>query len=231
MIHFKSNEIHVWVVPLLIYEPEIEGLRSLLSPDEIQRAYRLKTNLHQTRFIIAHGILRKIISFYVNLLPDQLIFQYSTYQKPYLPSPYTDLQFNMSHSHDYAAFAITQHAAIGIDIEKILPIQHQEIANRYFSQKENLAISALAKAEQSYAFYRIWSRKEAIIKAIGKGLSMPLDSFTVASDDQVENILVEDKTWSLAPIHINSEYTGAVACEKSIENILYCDFSAQIKQV
>jgi 4'-phosphopantetheinyl transferase len=148
--------------------------------------------------------------------PGALQFSYSPYGKPSVVA--TTVRFNLSHSHTIAALALTRDYEIGVDVEQVRPIK-EDISGRFFSPRENAALSALPEQEQTGAFFRCWARKEAIVKAIGEGLSHPLDSFDVsigvnqpAVVERFEGEADARKIWRLAHFEPAPGYAGAVAC-------------------
>lgn len=206
-----TNEIHVFAAPL---SEKISDERfAVLNDDERERAKRLLSPLHRQRFIAAHVILREILSLYVNTRPDSLQFTFSSHRKPELVSAFAGgkLHFNLSHSEDMAVYAVTTSGEVGIDIEIIQPQNKSDVAERFFSDAEKSALASLPPSQQTAGFYQVWARKEAIIKANGKGLAIPLSSFSVSLDKALETLQVEDKTWTLLPLDINAEYASALA--------------------
>jgi 4'-phosphopantetheinyl transferase len=225
-MQIKPNEIHIWTADLAITQAqENENLR-LLSLEERERADRYHFPIHRTRFIAARSMLRLIISRYLNITPDKIIFTYAEHEKPSLNSPNSlKLQFNLSHSENYAVYAITTEYAIGVDIEKIQDHFNLAVAKRFFTQQENADLLNFSSQEQTSAFYRIWARKEAVIKAIGKGLAIPLSSFSVSATDTHEIISFDhNQSWSLMPLFIHANYQSAVATNQVIKKISYWKF-------
>lgn len=209
-MHLNKNEIHVLVAPLT--EMISDERSAVLNHDERERAMRLLSPLHQQRFIASHVILREILGLYLHADPAILQFAYNSYRKPTLAAPFaSSLQFNISHSEDLAVYAITRSGDIGIDIEKIGPGYKSDIAERFFTSAEIAALAALPPSQQAVGFYRVWARKEAIIKANGKGLSQELSSFSVAVEDRLETILTEENSWTLIPLAIHPAYAAALA--------------------
>jgi 4'-phosphopantetheinyl transferase len=123
-----------------------------------------------------------LIGRYLSLPPQQVVFTYSEYDKPALalaPGG-SRLQFNVTHSGNLALLAFCLDAAVGIDVEKKRPLPDgEQIARRFFSPHENRVFRSLPTEQRSAAFFNCWTRKEAYIKAIGEGLSCPLDVFDV----------------------------------------------------
>ena len=215
------HEIHIWAIHLAITPEKEQQYQSFLSTEEDARAKRFQSPLHKKRFIAAHGFLHQVIGLYLNQAPNQIVFHYNHYKKPHLAENPLALQFNMAHSHDLAVYAVTKKDALGIDIEKMKKIDYEGISRRYFSKEEKKALSSLQDQEKLQAFYRLWSRKEAIMKALGKGLTIPLSSFSVSIHNEIETILVENKAWTLSPLFIQSDYASALASEGDIETISF----------
>lgn len=208
-MQLQQNEIHVWSADLNISAKLENDKLILLNSDERKQAERFHNNIHKKRYIAAHSTLRQILSFYVNILPQQIFFSRTEYNKPYLEN--SRLQFNMSHSHDIAVYAISLDNMIGVDIEEIKTKYTPEIVKRYFSQQENSQFNQLSDEEKLISFYRIWARKEALIKAIGKGLAIPLSTFSVSLQDDYEKIRLENESSILIPLSIHPNFQAALA--------------------
>jgi 4'-phosphopantetheinyl transferase len=215
----SAHELHVWQVALTQPAATIQHLRSTLSPDELARADRLHFERDRRRFIVARGVLRRLLGAYVQQPPDQIIFNYNAYGKPISSG---SVHFNVAHSHELALFAFTTEAPVGIDVEYLQRVvsDRDRLAERFFAPEENEVYRALPEAEKSAAFLRCWTRKEAYIKAIGTGLSHPLDRFVVSlAPDQPAALLscVDDpraaQRWSLIHLEPRSDYLGAAALE------------------
>lgn len=217
-----KNEIHVYAASLS--ETISEERFAILSQDDRERAARLISPLHQQRFIAAHVILRELLGLYLNITPASLQFKYNDFRKPSLAAPFAGaLQFNLSHSEDLAVYALTLLDEIGIDIEKISSQNKIEIAERFFSDAEKAALAALPPEEQAAGFYRVWARKEAIIKANGKGLAQPLSSFSVSIEDQQETVRADNQSWYLMPLPIHPDFAGAIATAQPKTNVMIWD--------
>jgi 4'-phosphopantetheinyl transferase len=214
------DHIHLWQIDLHLSPDEEQTQFALLSEDEQKRALRFLADKHKKRFIAARSGLRRILSQYLSMPPEAITFSYSEHHKPALaPTHQSDLQFNLAHSSDKAVIAITHQHAIGVDIEKMKPKDCLPLAKRFFSPQEYADLLALPKTQQPTAFYCIWSRKEAILKAIGTGLSLPLSSFSVACDERLEKISLENAAWSLVSIPVLNDYQTAVATNSPITSV------------
>ncbi len=219
------HTVHLWLADLLDFTFDEQALLALLSPDEIQRAMRFKLSLHKQRFIIARGLLRKTLSLYTGVAPNQIVFNYNVSGKPSLQTNPFSLQFNVSHSADLAIFALTTDQEVGVDIEKIASSFKDDVAKRFFSSAEYTQLMALTDQARNKGFYQIWSKKEAIIKAAGKGLFTPLMNFSVNVSQTKEVISLthaqQQITYFLENIYVPDGYQAALATADSIENIIY----------
>ena len=167
--------IDLWVWCLTLAEAETTRLSALLSDDERTRASRFLSPKHGASYIAGRGKLREILGDYVKAGPAQLVFAYGGAGKPVLSGIDDAPHFNLSHSGDWAALAVTPRHALGIDVEGLRPFK-EDIAGRFFSPAEVVALKAHAPDARVAAFYRCWTRKEAFVKATGDGLGFPLDA-------------------------------------------------------
>jgi 4'-phosphopantetheinyl transferase len=217
-MHIKPNEIQIWSAELTLDPAQEAEQLHMLSQDEQERALRFRFPIHKTRFIATRCLLRKILGDYLGVAPQTISFAYTEHQKPYLLSPEnTQLQFNVSNSDDLGLFAFTLDHAIGVDIEKVQDVYKQAVAERFFSPQENAELSRLPSLEQINGFYRIWSRKEALVKAVGKGLTIPLTSFSVSVRDAPQMVELEEVIWQLIPLRVHTGYESAVASSQLIK--------------
>ncbi|HLD84198.1 MAG TPA: 4'-phosphopantetheinyl transferase superfamily protein [Coxiellaceae bacterium] len=177
MIKSKLTQeyVDIWLVSL----DDVDSDQSILSANELSRAARFVQLEVQNRFIKTRVALRQILSKYLVLPPKMITFDQTDKGKPFIKTT-SSLQFNLSHSGDYALIGVSAQNPVGVDIEKVREKPDLlAIAKRFFSICEYQAIKKLPIDRQTAAFYRCWTRKEAFIKAIGAGLSFPLSDFEV----------------------------------------------------
>lgn len=177
------NLVHVWRAALDQPPPVINALWDTLAGDERERAERFHFRRDREHYIVARGVLRNIIGRYSGMRPGALRFCYGSHGKPALSVELNEalINFNVSHSHNLALFAITRERELGIDIEYVrAEIAKERIAEQFFSRREVAMLRALPADAQATAFFNCWTRKEAYVKAKGEGLSMPLDRFDVS---------------------------------------------------
>jgi 4'-phosphopantetheinyl transferase len=209
--------VEVWIWSLAMPATDVLRLEQLLSSDERQRAKRFVSPRHGDSYIAGRGRMREILARRVGCLPDELRFAYGRADKPELQGIADAPHFNLSHSGGFAALAVADRP-VGIDIEAVRPIT-DDIAGRFFSPAEVHALRNLPSSEQTAAFFRCWTRKEAFVKALGAGLNYPLSSFDVSvTDDPYPRVLradMETETdvacWRLVNFVPGPEITGAIA--------------------
>lgn len=174
---------HVWRASLDVPPETPARLLDLLCPEERQQAERLRTEDLRRRFIVRRARLRQILARYVAAAPAAIRFDRGEYGKPALAPPWSDLriEFSASHSTDVALVAVGLGHPLGVDIERIRPLpDFRDLCRRYFASSENEALDRLPEGERLTAFFRIWAHKEAVLKALGTGLSLGLDQVEVS---------------------------------------------------
>lgn len=218
----SKDDVHVWRASLDLPASGVQSLQHTLAADELSRAERFHFQKDCKRFIVARGLLRAILSRYLDMEPGQLRFCYSPYGKPALATtPGQDISFNVSHSHGLAFYAVTRGREIGVDLERIREdLDCEQIAARFFSPHENAVLRALPAKLKPEAFFNCWTRKEAYIKAKGGGLSSSLDQFDVSLAPGEPATLLktrgdpEEAThWSLRALRPGPGYVAALAVE------------------
>jgi 4'-phosphopantetheinyl transferase len=224
-LSLATGDVHVWRVELNQPEPSLEKFRETLEEQELDRASRFHFEKHRRHFTAGRGVLRQLLSQYLGTKPEQLRLSYGAYGKPALNGEHKDsrLRFNMSHSHEVALFAFAEDRELGVDVEHIrTDFASEEVARRFFSRREVETFNALPRHDQVAAFFKCWTRKEAFIKVIGKGLSQPLDKFDVTLGLPAALLWVsgdDASRWSLYDLEVGGDYAGALAVEGQVSRI------------
>ncbi len=217
-----DNEVHLWGLPLDPPDTTVTELERFLADDEVQRANRFRFPKHRRRYLVGRAFLRLLLARYGVSKPTAIRFVYGEKGKPALaPNQGPALSFNLSNSGDRAVIAVTPHQELGVDLEVLRPMPDAEnIAERFFSRPERHALRAVPAEVKSEAFFRCWTRKEAYIKAVGDGLSMPLDRFDVSlGDNEPCRFLALDgdarraQAWTLRHLEPGPGTVGALALE------------------
>lgn len=154
-----------------------------LAEEELGSAERFRFDKDRTRFIVARGWLRELLGSTLGVPPSTIKFQYGPCGKPALAlSGGTGrLEFNIAYSHGLAVVALCREVEVGVDVEAIRPVEDESgLVRTCFSPREQGEYWAVQPLERNLAFFNGWTRKEAFIKAIGKGLSQPLESFDIS---------------------------------------------------
>lgn len=153
----------------------------VLDEGERRRALRFYFAPDRIRYSVCHANLRRLLGSYLERPPESLTFREAEGGKPALVLDDSDapLRFNLSHSKNIALLAVALEMAVGVDVENVRPIE-RDVANRFFSPREVASMTPLEGEAWLDAFYRCWTRKEAVLKGEGLGLRIPLDSFDVS---------------------------------------------------
>ena len=197
-----------------------------LDTDERARAARFHFDKHRRHFVVGRGFLRTLLARYLDATPEGVRFSYGPYGKPALDGEHREssLRFNASHSGEWAVYGFVQDHEIGVDVEYVKQdFATDEIAERFFSAGEIKKLNALTDDEKPAAFFRCWTRKEAYIKAIGSGLSHPLDTFdvTLAPGEPAALLRVQRDPeavarWSLFDLDVEHGYAAALAVDGAV---------------
>jgi len=230
----SDEDVHVWCVSLQQPSHIIEQLTCVLSANEKERAARFHFEHLQKSFIVARGVLRVLLANYLGLQPAQLEFTYLPTGKPQVSKNLNKrIFFNLSHSNEYALYAFSRNRKVGVDIEYIRPIEDLEkIAENNFSAKENFELKMLPPEKILESFFNCWTRKEAYIKALGAGISFPLQEFDVSLKPGKPAKLLsvygnarEAARWSMSELHPAAGYAAALVVEGSACDILCCEWN------
>lgn len=211
-----AGEVHVYVQQLTSDPAEYWGY---LSSSEQARVERYRLAKVRTQFILARGWLRLLLGNYLDQAPTDVPIHYTDNGKPHLPDD-CELHFNVSHTDGLAVFAFSRER-VGIDVERQRPLEEAlNLVERFFSPREYELFRALADDERPDAFFRAWTRKEAILKALGRGVQL-LDccDVTFHKDDPPQLLRLDDdidagQRWNLHAWEPAPGYVAALASER-----------------
>jgi 4'-phosphopantetheinyl transferase len=181
-LQLAEDAVCVWQARLDAGADRLDGYGHVLSQDEHARAKRFVFDRDRRRFIVARAALRQVLAAYLEVAPEQLEFDYGERGKPALRgSRGADwLRFNVAHSDELALIGVARGLTLGVDVEYARPLPDAlSIAEHYFTPAEKAVLRAADGVAQQRVFFTYWTRKEAVLKATGDGLSLPLDQVNV----------------------------------------------------
>jgi 4'-phosphopantetheinyl transferase len=209
-----ADAVHVWWLSLATSPGSLEDGSALLEPHERERAARFVYTRDRDRFVAGRVRLRRLLSRYVDTLPERLRFQEGSHGKPAVRGR-PDCHFNFSRSGARGLCAVTGAGPVGVDLETLRPLPDAaSIAERHFAAKEQETLHALPSAERELGFFRAWTRKEALIKATGEGLTRRLTGFEVSLDADARLLRIEDDDatcWTLRSFAPERGFVAALA--------------------
>jgi 4'-phosphopantetheinyl transferase len=212
----SKGEIHVWRGRLDTVDAA--KLRRQLSCDEQERADRFAYEHDRSRFIASHALLRQIVARYAMTRPADLRFRHTPHGKPEIEGT---IRFNLSRSVELALVAVSVDREVGVDVEFIrTDLDFEGITGRFFSRRERDELGYGRGPLDVRRFFECWTRKEAVVKALGLGLSLSLDSFSVSLGDgsvTPERGWPEGRSFSVRGVDVGGNYAAAIAFEELVE--------------
>jgi 4'-phosphopantetheinyl transferase len=221
-LRIAPQSVHVWAFFLEASRGFREECAQTLSGAEQARAERFVHERSRNDFIVAHGVLRRLLARYSGVPASGLAFSSGPNGKPVLTTQGgggNAVSFNMTHSHGRALLAVSDGREVGIDLEQVNPeVNALAIARRYFSTSELAAIEGASPALVAQSFFRFWVAKEAVLKGQGIGLKFPIDRFEVQFDAQFRHARVHTlqdsrlaQDWRIRMLRLEGDWVGAVA--------------------
>lgn len=197
----------------------------MLCAQESDKASRFHFEQDAVHYIAAHAFLRSLLARYLEIGPKEIRFEYGPHGKPALHQTHNTrrLRFNLSHSGGIALCAVSLNLEIGVDIEKRRDIKDWNLmAKNSFAREEWESLKSLPEEEQLNGFFKLWTQKEAYIKALGQGLSYPLQQFCVPYKKDDAPVLVYDRhdprqhgRWGFHSIRISTQHSATLVAEGS----------------
>ncbi len=225
----SDNTIHVYLIKFDLFDNK--QCIQYLSEDERIRAEKLKIEEKKNQFVITRSVLRLLLSSAIAKSYQDIEFLYGEHGKPIINEYLNNkpVEFNISHSGNYALIAITLSNKVGVDIEGVnIAIDHQSLSKRFFSKDEKNELINLVDEVQLDTFYRIWARKESFIKATGKGVAYGLDQFSVTLDETIDGgteVLtfnpLDDKWFCYDLINIDNYKTALTTTNKTCDIVIH----------
>ncbi len=224
-IELEPDDVHVWRVELS--RPAEESFWRVLSSDEQERAARFHFPEHRDAFVVAHGMLRHILSGYGCGAAGALRYATAEFGKPSLDGG-GDVRFNLSHSGELALVAVAREREVGVDVEQWKEdIEHLDLAGYVFSPAERETLRGLGEEERVAGFFAAWSRKEAYIKASGHGITRGLDHFDVTLAPGSPARLLDDRNdagfaerWVMRDVAVPKGYSAALVVAAPVNDVV-----------
>lgn len=225
------SQIHIYLINFYEDINYLDRSVDFLSDDEINKVNKMKFESDRNRAFKTFLVRRKILSYYTDISPDRIIIGYNANGKPFVAEEkFVKIKFNYSHSHDFLVFAICLDNEIGVDFEfiKALP-DLDNLAVNYFSQEEFCYYQSFKSPEEKlFFFYKIWTRKEALLKAIGTGLTDSLKDLKVfqKSANNNSDLLVNyhKKNWIISDLQVPENFIGSLAYKsEKPKELIYFD--------
>jgi 4'-phosphopantetheinyl transferase len=217
-----KEQADVWRINISSNLSMLESFLSILHPDEIARANRYYQTKDRNRFIISRGALRIILGKYLNKQPALIEFKTGINKKPYINTNHMRLCYNISHSGDWILLGISD-SEIGADTEQVnFTFNYKDVLQDNFSSAE---IDHINQTSQVERFFMLWTRKEALTKATGKGLDNDLklipclDGIHIAQSRTISS----GEDWLISTFKLSGNYLASVANNIKIVTIRFWD--------
>jgi 4'-phosphopantetheinyl transferase len=226
MPRLESREAHVWRASVAQWETSQPALVELLDPAERQRAAQFAFPADRQRFVAAHAVLRILLARYLGTTAARLSFTTAAAGKPHVvgPAGAANIEFNMSHAGDCIMIAVTPVSPVGVDVEYwVGDVDEAEFSSEFFSEYEREELRQISRERQHAAFFALWTRKEALVKATGKGLSQGLAHFDMTVDPDTAPRLLADRLhrenearWRVCDLALDARYSGALVVDRRV---------------
>ncbi|QYD70513.1 4'-phosphopantetheinyl transferase superfamily protein [Paraburkholderia edwinii] len=219
----SAHEVHVWQWDLDAGADAFDRYWHMLSTQERERADQFRYDRHRRRYVAGRGELRRLLGCYLGLSPREVAIDYGSDGKPFCTiEPHErNICFNLSHSEHAAALAVSNGFEVGIDVEHVRPIEAC-VPLEVFSTREHAEFTALPDADQQTVFFESWARKEACLKALGTGFTLPPDHFefdlSIRGDTTprfVGGEAGEAAHWRIGALSLSPTCAGAVAARRT----------------
>ena len=215
--------VHTWLARLDTTLPDDVDPSSELTGHELERAAKFRFDRDRERYIVAHVTLRRLLGRYLDMALRSVPIVRLDGGKPALEGD-APLAFNMSHASDLGLFGFRREGAVGIDVERIRPnLEIRSIAERFFTTTESRQIENADDDTRLRHFFTTWVRKEAVLKAVGRGLAMPLSSIDVSPDEPAPPLVatVDDprSVWQIIDLPPVTDYVSALATTEPLTQV------------
>ncbi len=223
-----TGHIVVWMARLSQAQDSIASLEPCLDALDRERGARFRFPEDRARFVLGRALVRKCLGAYLQQAPETIELSYTERDRPVLAHD-EGIQFSLTHTHDLVAVAVTANAQIGIDLERVKATPDlPALAERILSAQDLQAFQALPPQEALAAFFRVWTRKEAYLKATGEGITEALQLISVSMGPEEISSITDDRekstaaNWRLLSLPVPADYMGCVACDDAKKRLHFC---------
>jgi 4'-phosphopantetheinyl transferase len=231
----NTDTLEIWHGNIATEDALYQSYWRILDASEQARAEKFKNDLLRNRYVMVHGRLRNLLAQTLNESPEKISIKAAEHGKPYLVDT-PELAFNLSHSADAMVIAVGWNCRLGVDIETFKPRSNLvALANKCFADEEIAYWNSLPEAEKTVGFYRFWTRKEALVKATGRGIALGLNLCVINPENQATFLRVPAdcepaSTWKLLDIVLGQGVCSALVTDKEdfeVRHLVF--FDAQSK--
>ena len=218
-VALRTSEVHLWRIDLDQERRNLEAMERNLIGTEIEKSRRFRFGKDREQFILSHGILREVLGTYLKVEPKDVPIASDSRGKPEIigGSKKAELRFNLSHSEGMTLIATAMNRDLGVDVEYAEPdFPVLEVAQRFFTRREAELVASSKGTERSEAFFRIWTRREAYMKATGAGLGSPSASvpfFGGGTSSETVHNFKNGREWTCFDIKLERNYFAALVVE------------------
>lgn len=216
-----NSEINLWQGNIAAIEEDYQHYWRILDPSEQQHASTIKNEQFHKRYVEIHARLRIVLGDVINVAPRQIRIHKADYGKPYLVD-YPDLAFNLSHTANKMVVAIADNCNLGVDIEQCKPRANlSALVDKCFAEVEKSYWQKLSRSQQIQAFYRFWTRKEAFVKATGRGIALGLKQCVINPESQNQFLTIPEVygqtcEWMIKEIDMEDVFCGALVAKSNV---------------
>ena len=219
-VDIATADVHVYGFLLKVDDGSVSVMKGTLGNEELERANRLVSERHRREFVVAHGMVREVLSRYCGRPPHELKFEKTASGKPFLVDD-ARIRFNLTHSHGRSVIVVGREREVGVDLEMLRPeVDVISLARRFFSSRDQAFIEGSGQTGWHERFLQTWVVREAVFKALGTGMTFPLDQDHVEfSNNGTEARLITATNrgvgaeMSVRFLSLESGWIGAVAAE------------------
>ena len=212
-VRLAPGEVHIWWAGLRVEGAELCACWDSLAPDEARQASRYRFPQACREFVARRAVLRQLLAQYSGRAAAELRFDLRADGKPVLKNE-EGLHFSMSHSSGLAVVAVA-HKPVGIDLEHVQALFGEALMEQCLSDREQCYVRALPAEQRNLALYRCWTRKEAVLKALGTGLLYPPQQVNVIAGTKKTCVVrLFSREWLVRQVAAPRGYAAAVAIEE-----------------